>query len=216
MDRAGCWSLGERAAVKAVKDSLVQSRMVPVWRLGCHGQVRDRDRRRRGNGNCSTNPKLFFLVSCSINMLSGYGTEPLSDDILKRSLTAFSTPTRQEGLKEEGARRIATIIQSCPVTPTEKYRRYMPTTNPAQASCKRDHAYGMVVACVGTPSRRPLKWSSICFLVASIRPREEPVGKPHLAQTHVSRCVTGRALRNQQWRTVGLQMTGGEATVWSS
>ncbi|KAL0474930.1 hypothetical protein QR685DRAFT_567813 [Neurospora intermedia] len=79
-------------------------------------------------------------------MLSGYGTEPLSDDILKRSLTAFSTPTRQEGLKEEGARRIATIIQSCPVTPTEKYRRYMPTTNPAQASCKRDHAYGMVVA----------------------------------------------------------------------
>ncbi|EAA35524.1 hypothetical protein GE21DRAFT_1762 [Neurospora crassa] len=70
-------------------------------------------------------------------MLSGYGAEPLSDDILKRSLTAFSTPTRQEGLKEEGARRIATIIQSCPVTPTEKYGRYMPTTNPAQASCKK-------------------------------------------------------------------------------
>ncbi|EGZ76975.1 hypothetical protein NEUTE2DRAFT_123596 [Neurospora tetrasperma FGSC 2509] len=75
-------------------------------------------------------------------MLSGYGAEPLSDDTLKRSLTAFSTPTRQEGLKEEGARRIATIIQNCPVTPTEKYRRYMPTTNPAQASCKRDHAKG--------------------------------------------------------------------------
>ncbi|KAK3486336.1 hypothetical protein B0T13DRAFT_498399 [Neurospora crassa] len=58
-------------------------------------------------------------------MLSGYGAEPLSDGILKRSLTAFSTPTRQEGLKEEGARRIATIIQSCPVTPTEKDHAYI-------------------------------------------------------------------------------------------
>lgn len=52
-----CWSLGVRAAVKAFRDSLVQSRMVPVLRrleTRRHGPVRDHGRRRRGNGNCST------------------------------------------------------------------------------------------------------------------------------------------------------------------
>ena len=62
----------------------------PVWRLGRHGQVRDHDRRRRGNGNCSsTSSKHFFPFLCQHPLRKR--RRAVIGRCPKRSLTPLST-----------------------------------------------------------------------------------------------------------------------------